>query len=97
MIRFLYAAEDEKDLGSSERKTFPKHERCHMDSSVGGSAGPLGVSTQPVTWRRLVSERVAVRRTCRGAWSSLAYGSETGRLLAGDGMIIFTLMKASCF
>ena len=63
----------------------------------GGSAGPLGVSTQPVTWRRLVSERVAVRRTCRGAWSSLAYGSETGRLLAGDGMIIFTLMKASCF
>ena len=58
-----------------------------MDSSVGGSVGLLGVSMQPVTWRRLVSERVAVRMTCRGAWSSLACGGETGRLLAGDGMI----------
>lgn len=68
-----------------------------MDSSVGGSAGPLGVSMLPVTWRRLVSEQMAVRMTCRAAWSSLACGGEMGRLLAGDGVIIFTLVKASCF
>lgn len=68
-----------------------------MDSSVGGSVGPLGVSMPPVTWRRLVSEQMAVRMTCRTASSSLACGGEMGRLLAGAGMIIFTLVKASCF
>ena len=34
---------------------------------------------------------------CPAAWSSLASGGEMGRLLAGGGVIIFTLVAASCF
>ena len=68
-----------------------------MDSSVGGLSGTTWGGVQPVAWRRLLSERTGVGVMCPAAWLSLASGGEMGRLLAGGGMIIFTLVAASCF
>lgn len=53
VCQILHVWGDKKDLGSLEKKTFPKHERHHMNSSVG-EVGPLAegsAETPPCGWK----------------------------------------------